>query len=97
MLATPSATRQSPVGSAASAAVKEVIGNNTDKKIAVFTMFLGQCNIGQTCACVADKNEGKTPHWAFSVDENATEPKYVVDGKFKSRRFRAVCAAAGAA
>jgi hypothetical protein len=25
----------------------------------------------QTCACVDGANEGKTPHWAISVDEKA--------------------------
>jgi hypothetical protein len=33
--------------------------------------FRGQCNITQACACFDDTNEGKSPHWLFSVDEIA--------------------------
>jgi hypothetical protein len=32
---------------------------------------LGQCNIVETFACVDRRNKGKTPHWAFSVDDVA--------------------------
>src|SRR6516225_4221008 len=71
ILATPSATRQSPVGSAARAEVMLAPSRDTDKIRADFTMFRGQCNIVQTCACFAGANEGKTPHWAFFVDEMA--------------------------
>jgi len=71
MLATPSATRQSPVGSAASAEVMSAPSKNPDRKSADFKMFRGQCNMVQTCACFAGTNKGKTPHWAFSVDEMA--------------------------
>ena len=71
MLATPSATRQSPVGSAARADDAKDICKNTDKIKAGFTMFRGQCNMAQTCACVDGTNGGKTPHRAFSVDEMA--------------------------
>jgi hypothetical protein len=44
---------------------------NTEKKSADFTVLRGQCNMVQTCACFAGANEGKTPHWTFSVDEIA--------------------------
>jgi hypothetical protein len=71
MLATPSATRQSPVGSAARAAVMSVPSKNTDKKNADFTKFRGQCNMVQTCACVDGGIKGKTPHCGFSVDDVA--------------------------
>jgi hypothetical protein len=46
-LATPSATRQSPVGSAAKAEVAYGVSMNTDRKMVSFTMFRGQCNMGQ--------------------------------------------------
>src|ERR1700744_2097580 len=47
IFATPSATRQSPVGSAAKAAVTLVACRTTDRNSADFVKFLGQCNIGQ--------------------------------------------------
>src|SRR5690242_3270056 len=71
ILATPSATRQSPVGSAARAEDTSAPSKDTDRTRADFTMYRGQCNMIQTCACFAGANEGKTPHWAFSVDEMA--------------------------
>jgi hypothetical protein len=46
-----------------------VPSNNTDKKNADFTIFRGQCNMAQTCACVDGRIKGKTPHCAFSVDD----------------------------
>jgi hypothetical protein len=49
MLATPSATRQSPVGSAANAEVRPVAKNNPEKTI-LRARVLGQCNIVQTYA-----------------------------------------------
>src|ERR1700748_3058140 len=61
ILATPSATRQSPVGSAAKAELTQAACRITDKRKAGFTMFRGQCNMTQTCACVDGANEGKTP------------------------------------
>jgi hypothetical protein len=71
MLATPSATRQSPVGSAAIAQGAPLAANIAAEKSAIQSKFLGHCNMAQTCACVDGVNEGKTPHWAFSVDETA--------------------------
>jgi hypothetical protein len=72
MLATPSATFQSPVGSAASAEVTPVAKMNPEKTILRATV-LGQCNMVQTYAYayVDDPRGVKTPHWAFSVDEMA--------------------------
>jgi hypothetical protein len=49
MLATPSATFQSPVGSAASAEVTPVAKKNPEKTI-LRARVLGQCNMVQTCA-----------------------------------------------
>src|SRR6516164_1022688 len=69
MLATPSATRQSPVGSAATA-LPARLASNIAAEIRVTSKSLrGHCNMAQTCACVDGANEGKSPHWAFSVDE----------------------------
>ena len=51
MLATPSATRQSPVGSAASAGTKPVAKKNPEKTI-LRARVLGQCNMVQTYALV---------------------------------------------
>jgi hypothetical protein len=42
-----------------------------EKIKAGFTKFRGQCNMAQTCACFDGTKKGKTPHWAFSVDEMA--------------------------
>jgi hypothetical protein len=61
MLATPSATRQSPVGSSASAGARPV-AKNIPEYTAVSMNFRGQCNMVQTCALIDDPNEGKTPH-----------------------------------
>src|SRR5258706_15366895 len=60
ILATPSATLQSPVGSAARAGAKPVAKNNPEYAT-VRMIFRGQCNMGQTCAYVGDQIEGKTP------------------------------------
>src|SRR5438876_12070976 len=51
MLATPSATRQSPVGSAASAGATPVAKKNPKKTI-LRARVLGQCNMVQTYALV---------------------------------------------
>src|SRR6187549_1156701 len=51
MLATPSATRQSPVGSAASAEATPVAKKNPEKTI-LRARVLGQCNMVQTYALV---------------------------------------------
>src|SRR5664279_5102344 len=68
MLATPSATRQSPVGSSASAGARPV-AKNMPEYVTMRVTLLRQCNMVRTCALVDDANEGKTPHCAFSVDE----------------------------
>src|SRR5689334_17689127 len=69
MLATPSATCQSPVGSAASAGLKPATKVNPDKTI-VRADNLRQCNMVRTYALVGWLGVGvKTPHSAFSVDE----------------------------
>src|ERR1700683_4178261 len=56
MLATPSATRQSPVGSAASAEATPVaqrpVAKNIPEYTAVRVIFLGQCNMVRTCAWI---------------------------------------------
>jgi hypothetical protein len=65
MLATPSATLQSPVGSAANAEAKPV-AKNIPEYVTVRMIFRGRCNMVQTYALVGG---GKTPHWEFSVDE----------------------------
>jgi hypothetical protein len=50
MLATPSATFQSPVGSAAKAGVKQVAKKNPQYATVRIIMFRGQCNMVQTYA-----------------------------------------------
>src|SRR6202048_3236107 len=49
MLATPSATRQSPVGSTAKAGARPV-AKNIPEYTTVRMVFRGQCNMVQTCA-----------------------------------------------
>src|ERR1700753_584543 len=70
ILATPSATRQSPVGSAAKADTSPVAKNNAEY-VTVRRVFRGQCNIRQTCALEMVKSWAKKPHCVFSVDEAA--------------------------
>jgi hypothetical protein len=70
ILATPSATRQSPVGSAA-AAPPTPLARKIAADISFIGKWRGRCNMAETCACVDGPNEGKSPHWAFSVDEAA--------------------------
>src|SRR6185436_18300795 len=70
MLATPSATRQSPVGSAAKAGA--ALAARIAEKTSTRALDLGQCNMVETYAYLADLKPGvKTPHWAFSVDDMA--------------------------
>src|ERR1700712_6103211 len=57
MLATPSATFQSPEGSAASAEVTPVAKNNPEKTI-LRARVLGQCNMVQTYAYVDGPKRG---------------------------------------
>src|SRR5450756_383401 len=52
MLATPSATRQSPVGSSARAGARPAAKNNPEYTV-MRMMFRGRCNMGQTCASVS--------------------------------------------
>src|ERR1700684_4033103 len=62
MLATPSATLQSPVGSAARAGARPA-ARTTPEYIIFRMVFFGQCNIVQTCVWARlIRNEGKTPH-----------------------------------
>ncbi|HWX30867.1 MAG TPA: hypothetical protein VNZ53_25945 [Steroidobacteraceae bacterium] len=61
ILATPSATRQSPVGSAAKAEARPA-DKNIPEKISLRMMFGGQCNMVQTYALMDIPKEGKTPH-----------------------------------
>src|SRR5712671_5460031 len=61
MLATPSATFQSPVGSAARAGINPVVKNKPEMAI-VRAKVLGQCNMVQTYAYVDDPSGVKTPH-----------------------------------
>src|SRR3954449_330348 len=58
MLATPSATFQSPVGSAASAGVIAVAKNNPEKTYRR-TIFFGQCNMFGTYALVDQSKWGQ--------------------------------------
>src|SRR5579871_4997419 len=89
-LATPSATRQSPVGSAAMAGRAPAPRTIPNESMTARMRDRGHCNMAQTCACVDGANKGKTPHQAFSVDEDRHHPKYVTDAEFQSRRFRDV-------
>src|SRR5579859_1218225 len=57
-LATPSATLQSPVGSAARADARPDV-KNIPEKITWRAMFSGQCNIGSTCAYMDFLREGQ--------------------------------------
>ena len=51
MLATPSATLQSPVGSAAKRPMRQgPVAKNIPEYVTVRMMFRGQCNMVQTCA-----------------------------------------------
>src|ERR1700722_1035265 len=62
ILATPSATLQSPVGSAARAGARPVASNIAEKAVVrmmLRAVFFGQCNMGQTCALVVDTNKGQ--------------------------------------
>jgi hypothetical protein len=62
MLATPSATLQSPVTSAANAKLTPVAKNNAEQTIVRETV-LGQCNMVQTYAYLDDPKRGvKKPH-----------------------------------
>jgi hypothetical protein len=61
MLATPSATFQSPVGSAAHAGINPVVKNKPEMAI-VRMNDLGQCNMVQTYAYVDGPSGVKTPH-----------------------------------
>jgi hypothetical protein len=58
MLATPSATFQSPVGSAARAGINPVVKNKPEMAI-VRAKVLGQCNMVQTYAYVDDPSGGQ--------------------------------------
>src|SRR5258707_7975641 len=58
MLATPSATRQSPVGSAASAEARPV-AKNTAENATVRMIFRGQCNMIQPMLKYTIQREGQ--------------------------------------
>ena len=62
MLAVPSATRQSPVGSAAMAGRAPAPRTIPDESMTVRMSVRGHCNMAQSCACVDGANKGKTPH-----------------------------------
>jgi hypothetical protein len=72
MLATPSATCQSPVGSTAKAGAKPV-AKNIPEYVTVRMMLRGQCNMVKTCAYVDARARAKRRierfHGTNSVDE----------------------------
>ena len=61
MLATPSATLQSPVGSSASAGARPVAKNNPEYRYATHDVSWAVQH-GSNLCLMDDRNEGKTPH-----------------------------------